>query len=234
MIPLFKTHASIGKSILKIEDVVRLSEYSSLDEVYLVEDSMIGFPTALKLLKEKLRFGLRFDVCNADDPDVQNNASKSKLIAFANGDLGCKDIYKLHTKMNQENILYSSLKEYENIVIAVPFYDSFLFNNSMNFSNCVPELPDSTIFFLEDNNLPFDNLIKKKVVAYCNKYSYQFFNAKSIYYENRSDFEAFQTYKCICNRNPGKQASLSSPNLDHFGSKEFCFESWRTSEWITY
>ena len=38
--------------------------------------------------------------------------------------------------------------------------------------------------------------------------------------------EALQTYKILCNRNFGKAASLSSPNLNHFGSQEFCFESY--------
>lgn len=229
MIPLFKTHSSIGKSILRIEDVVRFSEEEDLNEVYLVEDSMIGFPTALKLLKDKLRFGLRFDVSNSEisSLDKQNSETKSKLIAFANGDDGCKDLYKLYTRMHQENIMYSSLKDYSNIVIAVPFYDSFLFKNSMTFSSCVANLPDDSVFFLEDNGLPFDDLIQEKVKNYCNVYNYKFFNTKTIYYEKKSDVDAFQTYKCICNRNPGRQASLSAPNLDHFGSNEFSLESWK-------
>ena len=53
---------------------------------------------------------------------------------------------------------------------------------------------------------------------------------KSIFYKNKDDAEALQTYKILCNRNFGKAATLSSPRLEHFGSKEFCFESYLESK----
>jgi len=49
---------------------------------------------------------------------------------------------------------------------------------------------------------------------------------KSIYYKDKKDYAALQTYKILCNRSFGKAASLSSPNLNHFGSDEFSFESY--------
>jgi len=51
-------------------------------------------------------------------------------------------------------------------------------------------------------------------------------DVKSIFYKKREDVEALQTYKILCNRNFGRAATLSSPNLNHFGSQEFCFESY--------
>jgi hypothetical protein len=62
MIPLFKTQASIGKSILKIDDVNRIANENNLDTVYLVEDTMVGFPDAFRTLGDKLRFGYRFSI----------------------------------------------------------------------------------------------------------------------------------------------------------------------------
>jgi hypothetical protein len=223
MIPLFKTHFSIGKSILSIDDVERIAADDNLEEVFFVEDSMTGFPSALNTFREKLRFGLRFSVFN-DDLDPQ---SEHKMIAFADGDDGCKELYKLHTKMFQSKIKSSDLASYNNLVFAVPFYDSFLYNNFMFFSNCIPELPKNTKFIIENNGLPFDHLIEEVVAEYCKNYSFDLFMAKSIYYEFKNDVEAFQTYKCICNRKPGTQSTLSKPNLNHFGSDEFCFESWK-------
>ena len=44
--------------------------------------------------------------------------------------------------------------------------------------------------------------------------------------EKKEDVEALQTYKIICGRKFGRSSSLSKPNLDHFGSDEFCFESY--------
>ena len=53
MIPLFKTHFSIGKSILTLEEnskrsAISLAIESSSKEFVLVEDSLIGFLEARK------------------------------------------------------------------------------------------------------------------------------------------------------------------------------------------
>ena len=45
--------------------------------------------------------------------------------------------------------------------------------------------------------------------------------------KDKEDVLAFQTYKLICNRRIGRTYDLSNPGLDHFGSDEFCFESWK-------
>ena len=39
-----------------------------------------------------------------------------------------------------------------------------------------------------------------------------------------------ETYKIICGRKFGRTATLSMPNLDHFGSDEFCFESYQKNK----
>ena len=116
---------------------------------------------------------------------------------------------------------------YENLKFAIPFYDSFLHKNLTTFSNCMPELPNQLWFFIEDNGLPFDKIIERKIKNYIKNNPAQSAKVKSIYYENKEDIEAFQTYKCICNRQPGRQASLSNPRLDHFGSDRFCIEAWK-------
>ena len=81
--------------------------------------------------------------------------------------------------------------------------------------------------FIENNELPFDKIIERKIKNYIKNNPAQSAEVKSIYYENKKDIEAFQTYKCICNRQPGRQASLSNPRLDHFGSDSFCVEAWK-------
>ena len=223
MIPLFKTQASIGKSILRIDDVKRIADENNLEEVYLVEDTMGGFPDAFRTLGDRLSFGYRFSIYNDDESDE----SESKIIAFADGDQGYQDLCSLYTRSCQEK-QKTPWDFYKNLKFAIPFYDSFLYKNTMSFSNCMPKLPNQTWFFIEDNGLPFDNIIKRKVQYYVKNNPGQSIKVKSIYYENKEDIEAFQTYKCICNRQPGRQASLSNPRLDHFGSDEFCVESWKS------
>jgi len=220
MIPLFKTHSSIGKSILRIDDIYNLTE--DFDEVYFVEDSMTGFPEAFRKFGDRLRFGLRFSMYNDD----HSEESESKMIAFANGDAGAKELYSLYTKQSNVRITkpWDSTKQLQYVV---PFYDSFLHKNLTTFSNCVVDLPSDIPFMVEDNNLPFDCLINDKILSYCKNHNNELIQAKSIYYENREDVLAFQTYKLICNRRIGRTYDLSNPGLDHFGSDEFCFESWK-------
>jgi len=219
-IPIFKTHASIGKSLLKISDVERIAEENNLEEVFLIEDSMISFPDAFRTFGNKLRFGLRLSIYNED------LTSASKIIAFADGDEGCNELYKLYTESFDKTIV-NPWESYKNIQFVVPFYDSFLYNNIFYFTNCMPNLPEGTIFLIEENMLPFDHIVSSKVLDYCERYKMKTVYAKSIFYENRDDIEAFQTYKILCNRKPGRSSCLSRPNLTHFGSKEFCIESWK-------
>ena len=97
----------------------------------------------------------------------------------------------------------------------------------MGFNNCTPHLSEfNPSFLIERNDLPFDALLEEKVLSYCKSFGHEAQLAKSIYYNKREDFEAFQTYKCICSRNFGRQSTLSKPNLDHLASREFCFESF--------
>ena len=81
-------------------------------------------------------------------------------------------------------------------------------------------------FWVERNNLPFDTLLESKVVKFSKSLQRPVRLVKSILYKDKEDAEALQTYKILCNRNFGRAATLSSPRLNHFGSKEFCFESY--------
>lgn len=242
MTPIFKSCYSIGKSILTLDDgssdggpdsIIEICKENGLKTLVLVEDSMTGFMKAVNLCKKakiNLVFGLRLNCCN----EINNETAKSdhKIIIFAKNDSGCK--------LLNEIVSYSQIEgndkvdfKYLNSVwddnclqMAIPFYDSFIFNNNMHLSNCLPDLSViKPIFFLEDNGLPFDGLMRDIVKAFCGD-KYETMETKSIYYKNKEDFEALQTYKILCTRSFGKQACLSRPNLDHFGSNEFCFESF--------
>jgi len=46
--------------------------------------------------------------------------------------------------------------------------------------------------------------------------------SKTIYYREKKDFKAYMTYRCILNR-----STFQKPELRHFGSQEFCMESWK-------
>ena len=248
MIPLFKSHYSIGKSILKLsasqdkesaDGVFDIASELKLDTVCLVEDSLTGFLEAAKTSKEKgihLIFGLRITACDTHSTEKEDC---HKIVVFAKNDEGCKTLNKIysetfsHGNNSIEMSKLAKLWEEKNLKLAIPFYDSFIHKNAMSFANCAPVFNfTKPTFFIEDNDLPFDQIIKKNLLKFCEEKKLQTEQVKSIFYKNRKDFDAFVTYKCICNRGSwaGKTVSLEKPNLDHCGSKEFCIESWKEKQ----
>ena len=253
MLPIFKSDFSIGKSILTLnhpdetheggaDSIFEIAKSNNLKEIILVEDCLTGFLEALKKsepLGVQLIFGLSVSVCNdlSEENKPNSNQDQSKIIVFAKNGSGCKLLNKIYSKAFTEGsgrIDYKNLKKFwsDDVFMCIPFYDSFIFNNAMGFNNCTPELSfTNPTFFTESNGLPFDHLIEKKVLEYCKKNKSKVESAKSIYYKNRSDFAAYQTYKCICNRKFGSSDfGLVNPNLEHCGSREFCFESWKENQ----
>ena len=249
MIPLFKSHFSIGKSILTLDNpsthkeggadsIFSIAVENNLKEIILVEDSLTGFLQAKKnadSLNLKLIFGLRVNMREKAslDPKEESVDSSHKIIIFSKNSKGCKLLNSIYSEAFSENfncVDEKILKKHwsdKDLLLAIPFYDSFIYNNLMKFSNCSPNFSfcDPT-FFIEDNSLPFDIFLSKKVKEYANNKSLKTEKVKSIYYKNKKDVKALQTYKCITGRSFGNK-TLSKPNLDHFGSNEFCFESWK-------
>jgi DNA polymerase III alpha subunit len=236
MVPLFTSHYSIGKSILTLDhpkketpggsrSVFSIAEDNGLSQVCLVENSLTGFPQALSTAKDlgiQLSFGLQLSICE------QNH----KVIIFAKNESGAKKLNEIYSRAfsSEEGCICGKtlLKMWtpRNLMLAIPFYDSFIYKNTMSFENCTPDLSGlDPVFFIEENNLPFDGLLKEKVETYAKAFNAETQLTKSIFYEKDEDVDTLQTYKCITSRRFGK-SSLSKPNLDHFGSDEFSFESY--------
>lgn len=249
MLPLFKSHFSIGKSILTLDDpsidkegkadsVFSIAKENDLKEVVLVEDSLTGFLQAKKVSESiglNLIFGLRIDMCNdaKTNPKEEINSSRHKVVIFAKDSEGCKLLNSIYSEAYCEafnsvdqDILKKHWKE-KHLSLAIPFYDSFIFKNTIKFASCTPNFSfTKPTFFLENNQLPFDLLLRANVLKFCKENGYDTESTKSIYYKSKKDVSALQTYKCITGRTFGNK-TLSKPNLDHFGSNEFCFESWK-------
>tara|TARA_R100000005_G_C4990691_1_gene198140 strand:- start:969 stop:1685 length:717 start_codon:yes stop_codon:yes gene_type:complete len=234
MTPIFKSTYSIGKSILKLDEIIDISKEHNINPLVLVEDSMTGFVKCHNTCKEEgihLIFGLRLTCCN--NTQEEGNLSDHKVIIFAKDDEGCKLINKIYSFSQmlgggKVDLAYlNSVWDESSVEMVIPFYDSFLYQNQFYLKNCIPDFMDiSPTFWLESNNLPFDFLLAEKVVSFANSISKPIESVKTILYKNKKDVEALQTYKILCNRNFGRAATLSSPNLNHFGSNEFCLESY--------
>lgn len=243
MIALFKSNFSIGKSILtltapeaspdpeKADSILQIAKDNNLDKIVLVEDSMIGFLEAHKACKSlniQLIYGLRINCCN-NVKDENKEQSKHKIIIFSKNDNGCKLLNKIYSTAFCDNSGFidcaylASIWREADLRLGIPFYDSFIYNNNFSFSNCVPNFTFSQpYYFVERNNLPFDDSLEKLVRTH----SENVILSKSIFYKLKKDVYAFQTYKVLSNRSFGRESSLSNPNLNHFGSDEFCWESY--------
>ncbi len=241
MTPVFKSTFSIGKSILTLDatsseggpdSIIEICKEHEIDPLVLVEDTMTGFVKAHNICKEnniRLLFGLRISCCNEISDD---DNSEHKVIIFAKNDDGCRLLNKIYSHANtvgEGKIDFKYLNDAwtSDVNLVIPFYDSFIFNNQMHLKKCIPDFSgiDPT-FWVESNGLPFDHLIEQKVVKFADGISRPVKKVKTILYKNKTDVEALQTYKVVCNRNFGRAATLSSPNLNHFGSNEFCLESY--------
>jgi DNA polymerase III alpha subunit len=246
MLPLFKSHFSIGKSILTLDDpkkvteggsdsIFKIAKDNNLKQIILVEDSLIGFFEAYKRSKEmgiQLIFGLRISMRNSALPE--DSQSEHKIIVFAKDSDGCKLLNKIYSRAfctNTGFLDYADLKELWNdkhLKLAIPFYDSFIYINNFSFGNAVPDLSfTKPSLFVEDNSLALDYLLYEKVSEFATNNNIPIVKVRSIYYNKKSDVKSFMAYKIICNRSFGKDRSLEKPELAHFCSDKFSFEAWK-------
>jgi DNA polymerase-3 subunit alpha len=246
VIPLFKSHYSLGRSILTLEksgetaenfpdSIIDIVKNGKLKKFFLVDDNMSGFLQAYENSKEAgldLVFGLRVSMCpDIEQKDDESKRETCKYIVLIKTLEGYKRLIKIYTKAAKEGFYYYPRIDFKNLnelwddkdlELAIPFYDSFIFNNVMGSAFCIPDFNKITpVFFLEDNDLPFDNLVRRRVMQYCED-KYETVETKSVYYNNKEDFKAYLTFKCINNR-----SVLDKPQFDHMCSDEFCFESWK-------
>jgi DNA polymerase III alpha subunit len=212
---------------------------NKIEELFLLEDSFGGFLQAHQNCKDnniKLNFGLRFNfLCDIEEKNDEALKSRCKYSIFAKNNEGYKRLVKIWSFAAKKGFYYTpnldfkALKDFWNnddLLMCVPFYDSFLHRNTLENASCIPDLEYcKPVFFLEDNDVPFDHLIRNRVETYTKSSGFSTQEVQSIYYKNKDDFLAYLTFKCINNR-----STLEKPNMDHMCSNEFCFESWKEKE----
>jgi DNA polymerase III alpha subunit len=243
MTPVFRSTYSYGKSILTLDgqskefgadSLIEICLDNNIKDVVLVEDNLTSFMKAFKACSSSglnLYYGLRITFCN--DMREESKSSNHKNIIFAKTDKGCKLLNKIYSCAFTEGdgrIDYSTFKNYwdsTSLSFVVPFYDSYIYENNFHQKNCIPDLDGlNPVFWSECNDLPFDHLLERKVKEATKRKQYRVAKVKTILYKEKKDVEALQTYKILSTRSFGRPSTLSSPDLNHFGSQEFCFESY--------
>lgn len=248
-IPIWKSHYSIGKSIFTLKEagdtepnypdsIFDMAKEQDLKKIFLVEENMASFLEALQNSKAseiELCYGVRLTICSDmfDKTDDSRKTEHRAIVFMRNGE-GYRDLVKIYSASATDGFYYvpridaKKLKELWNdktLLLVIPFYDSFISNNLLQFHNCIPDFSfTSPIFFIEDNDLPFDKILVEAVYKYIEgqKVEPEIVKTKTIYYKNRKDFKTYLTFRCIHNR-----ATLAEPNFDRMSSQEFCLEAWK-------
>ena len=256
-LPLFKSHYSLGKSILTLEkpedvtqngpdSIISLCKENKIKKFFLIEDNMSSFLQAYSNCKGSgvfPIFGLRLNICpdlNVKDEDQLNKTSK--IIIISKNEKGYRSLIKIFTKASREGFYKTvmrgdhepridakTIKTFYNeddLLIAFPYYDSYLHLNSIENKSCIVDLPFcEPVYFKEENDLPFNFIIDKAIDRVAPKG--KVINVKTIYYNKKEDFKSYLAFRCITGRKMGKSSDLDKPNLDHMSSNEFCIESWK-------
>lgn len=245
MIPLFKSHYSLGRSILTLEDkneeddypdsIIQIAKENNLKELFLVEDNMSSFLEAYNNTKNnniKLNYGLRISVTESiEDKSEESRTKTSKIVIFFRNNNGYSLLTKLYSIAAKDGFYYEPRLDFnilknnwsEDLMLCIPFYDSFIFNNTLRNYICVPNFSfTKPCAFIENNDLPFDSIIENKMKTFIKENNLETFNTKSIYYKNKKDFKSYLTFRCINNR-----TTLNKPEIEHMSSDSFSFEEWR-------
>ena len=244
VIPIFRSNYSLT-SILTLDKATTVQDRkqnradsvfdictdNGLKDVFIADNNLSGLVEAYENATAaglNLRYGFRVNVCNnMEDRTEQSVKTEGKLIIFAKKD-NFKDLIKIHNIAttvgiydSRPRIDYATLKKNwtKNLLMVIPFYDSFIFNNLLYGHECIPDIDFAKPYIcMEDNGLPFDELIKNQIITSGTKYDQ--IKSKTVYYNKRKDFNAYMTYRCILNRR-----TFQKPELPHFGSTEFCMEA---------
>lgn len=230
--PVFQT--SVGKnslltldkpkgefSLLEPISIFSIAIKHGLKQIVVLEKDPAWFWTAYELAKKhqiQLIYGHQFYFKTSEE----NRPSKVNVFIL-NSD-GYADFCKLYSCYAIDcNGFFSSWKEFgehitPNLRVAIPFYDSFLFNNNLYFNDEIPSFSGfEPSFFLEDHSLPFDGIMKKKVKSFVEG-RYPLIPVKSVYYYQKQHFRAYMMLKVIQNK-----SNFEKPDLPHFSVDTFSY-----------
>lgn len=221
---------------------------ADLREVVILDDRIDGFLHAYKTAKKenrKLIYGLRLVVCpDMADKTPESVNNESSIIIFVRNYQGYKDLLKIQSRAWGHEGFFSCRiggKEYShgrtdwdllkkfwtpNLVLAFPFFSSFLAKNTLSLSSITPDLSffKSPWFLREtDSGLPFEHLISEALGNFLDSHpEIRTLPSKTICYPKKSDMETYITFRAH-----SAKGNFGNPEVRHLASDNFSFEDWK-------
>ena len=172
-------------------------------------------------------YGIKLEIAN----DLESDSTASNIIIFLKNSQAYYDIvmpYSMAASTKKsKRITWDILHQYwtPNFALAIPFYSSFIARNLMRFQhNALPNFKDiSPTFLLQSHGLPFDEMIKEATLNWCEQNQAATEEVHQVYYYKNEDVMKHQTIQCL-QKMP--RTNWDKPNLDHYASDQFSFESF--------
>jgi len=251
--PVFTSTYSIGgHSLLTLDEpekskpggalsVFDLTKRGNLTQVVLEDRKIDGFLQAYKSAKAakvQLIYGLRLTVCaDAAQKDPASAKTESAISVFCRNTQGYHDLLRLWSRAatighydGRARADWAMVRELwtDNLVLALPFFSSFLAVNTLTFNRVVPQLPSGIKHWVCDEvdggGLPFSPLIRAAVQGYVKDSGglAEVWPVKSVRYAEPGDFKALMVLRCLA-----EKSSFDKPEVPHLSSPLFSFAAYQ-------
>jgi DNA polymerase III alpha subunit len=244
--PIFSSDYTIGKSILSVENeqkikplkpvsVIAIAKTHGLKQLVITDSEFSGFWKLHENTKKndiQLIFGFKLTAC--DDLGIEEGSLRTDgdVLIFLKNDQAYYDSIPIYTEAStigyykgSRRITWNRLNELwtDNLAIALPFYSSFLANNTLklfhsanpNFGKLKPTI------FLQNHELPIDHSIRLACDKFVKSSGFPTKETHQIYYYKRKDSMAHLTFRCI-----NERGTWEKPELAGYCSQEFCWEAY--------
>lgn len=238
----FEAYKNLGKPFkptvpVPLETLLKDKKYTEAEAKKVFDGATVKYARESQWSTEpsQLLYGIKI-VCCADHLDKTEASllTESSVVIFVRNTQGYSDLIRIWNRAWTENFYHqgrtswSQLKEYwtPNLMLALPFFSSFVAKNTMSFSSIVPDfpVPKDQVWVLKEteSGLPFASLIDNAIDQFIAQSGSVVQYVKTIYYRDKKDFATYQTFRAIHNH-----GEFSHPQVSHLASNQFCWEHFK-------
>ena len=207
-----------------------------LSKVVVIDESITGFWQLYKKAKEEgvsVVYGFKLTLCQDHlDKSEESLSTESNFCILFKNSQAYTDAVPILTEAQTEGFYYRPRLGYQylddhwskNFEGLVPFYSSAVARNSLKFGHTALPVYNNIrpIFLLQQQGLPFDELIKTNLENYCSSNKYPLLPAHWAYYYKEEDVYDWMVSMCL-----KKRSNMQKPELGATSSPYFSFETYQ-------